>query len=163
MQETSEKIHSGIVELFQGEVLGEAFFDKLLSYFADPQQQYKIASLLQLETETKARLRGTMFSLGLDLREDYEWREKALSLAGSFEGKSWNYFIKSLNEILHPFVARYKELADEAPADYAEIYQSMVIHEESLLAFSELELAGDTEHSLDSVIAQLRFPLPKPA
>ena len=104
-----------------------------------------------------------MLSLGLDMREDYEWRERALNLAATYEGKSWNFLITSLNEILREFVTRYKKLASEAPAGYEEVYRSMVIHEESLLTFTELELSGDTEHSLDDVIAQLQYPLPKPA
>ena len=163
MQDSQNVDQAGIIELFQGEVLGEAVFDKLLSYFNDPIEQYKLCTLLQLETETKARLRGPMLSLGLDMREDYEWRERALNLAATYEGKSWNFLITSLNEILQEFVARYKELANEAPAGYEEVYRSMVIHEESLLTFTELELSGDTEHSLDDVIAQLQYPLPKPA
>jgi hypothetical protein len=46
-----------MVELYQGEVLGEVLFDHMLSYFEEPDKQYKISVMLQLETETKARLR----------------------------------------------------------------------------------------------------------
>ena len=162
MSNPSANLFSGLVELFEGEVLGEVFFDKMLSQYDQPHQQYKLASLLQLETETKARLRAVMFSLGLDLRESQEPRQKALELAASFEGLSWEQFLGSLNEILQPFVARYRELADAAPTNHEDIYRSMVDHEESLLSFTALELAGDTEHSLDAVISQLNYPLPKP-
>ena len=38
----------------------------------------------------------------------------------------------------------------------------MVTHERPLYDFTELELAGDTVHSVDAIVAQLRFPLPTP-
>lgn len=158
----SENIQACTMELFQGEVLGEVFFDGLLSYFRGPVEQYKIATLLQLETETKARLRPFMISIGMDLSEDEVWRQRAIDLLATFEGKSWRFFVESLNEILQGFVTRYKEIASTVPDDLSEIHHSMVIHETALLTFTELELSGDVERSLDDVIALLKFPLPKP-
>jgi hypothetical protein len=38
-------------EVDQGEVIGEAFFSAMLARFKTPDQQHKLASLLQLETE----------------------------------------------------------------------------------------------------------------
>jgi hypothetical protein len=162
MEDASTNSFPGLVELFDGEILGEVFFDKMLSQFDQPHQQYKLATMLQLETETKARLRCLMFSLGLDLRESQAAREQALELAASFEGVSWEQFLSSLNEILQPFVARYTELAEQAPAEHAQTYHSMVAHEQSLLTFTELELEGKLEQSLDAVISQLIYPLPRP-
>ena len=47
-------------------------FDGLLAYFDDPTQRYEIAVMLQLETETKARLRAALMEMNLDLAEDHQ-------------------------------------------------------------------------------------------
>jgi hypothetical protein len=53
MTMTSDTFRQGMVELYQGEVLGEVLFDHMLSYFEEPDKKYKISVMLQLETETK--------------------------------------------------------------------------------------------------------------
>lgn len=63
----STAFNAGIIEMYQGEVLGEALFDRMLKSFDDPIQHYKVATMLQLESETVTRLRPTMLELGLDL------------------------------------------------------------------------------------------------
>jgi hypothetical protein len=35
----------------------------------------------------------------------------------------------------------------------------MKVHGESIQGFTERELAGDSAHSIDGVVSQLRFPL----
>ena len=65
----SEQFKKDLSELYQGEILGEVLFDQMLSYFQSPDKQYKLSLLLQLETETKARLRPTLVLLGIDLVE----------------------------------------------------------------------------------------------
>jgi hypothetical protein len=65
-------------------------------------------------------------------------------------------------EALAQFVARYREIADAAPAKYKDLAQSMVTHEESLLRMAEMAAAGIENGSLDDVNRQLVFPLPEP-
>ena len=57
----------GLNELYQGEVIGEVIFDRMLSFYKEPEIYYKIAVMLQLETETKARLRPTLMQLNMDI------------------------------------------------------------------------------------------------
>ena len=56
----------GLSEEYQGELVGEVFFSELTKHFESWQHQYKLATLLQLETETAARLRPTALELGVD-------------------------------------------------------------------------------------------------
>ena len=56
-----------LVEMYQGEVIGEVLFNAMLSLFPEPDHQYKSATMLQLETETKARLRPALLELGASL------------------------------------------------------------------------------------------------
>jgi hypothetical protein len=70
-----KKFKVGLSELYQGEVIGEVILNCLLVQFRSPRQQYLLGSVLQLETETKARLRPTAAILGIDLVESEESRK----------------------------------------------------------------------------------------
>ena len=159
---TSVAFKQGMVEMYQGEVLGEVFFGQMLSYFDEPDKQYKISVMLQLETETKARLRPAMMLLGLDLSEQNASRRKGLELASAMKGLSWQDTMAMIRDAVKPFIARYKEIAADAPAEHRAIAESMVVHEKSIFDFSELELAGEGKKSVDAMVAQLNYKLPSP-
>jgi hypothetical protein len=159
---TIDTFKQGMVELYQGEVLGEVFFDQSLSYFDDPDKKYKFSVMLQLETETKARLRPAMMLLGLDLREQNKFRKIGLEMANAMKGLSWQDAMAMIRDVLKPVVARYKEIAADAPSEHQELAESMVVHEKSLFDFAELELAGEGKKSVDAIVAQLNNKLPSP-
>ncbi len=158
----SDAFNEGITAMYQGEVLGEALFDRMLKSFDDPMQRYKVATMLQLESETVARLRPTLMELGLDLGEADTSRESGIKWADSLDGLAWNEVMVKLRDALQPYIEHYRAIVEQAPPQYRTVAESMVVHEESLRTFTELEIAGDTEHSLDDVIAQLHHPLPRP-
>ncbi|MGB6450136.1 MAG: hypothetical protein WBE92_05235 [Steroidobacteraceae bacterium] len=54
-----------IRELCESEVLGESLELALFSVAKNPRERYHHATLLQLETETEARLRPFLFNYGL--------------------------------------------------------------------------------------------------
>ena len=149
----------GLSEQYQGELIGEVFFSELTKRFESPQHRYKLATLLQLEAETAARLRPAALELGEALNYLDESREKGEIFLKSCEGMNWNELMAYLEEVVEPFVKRYAEIAEIAPPEYKELAVSMVVHEEAIQTFARLELSGDTEHSLDDVNKQLKFPL----
>ncbi len=153
----------GLSEFYQGEVIGEVVFSRLLERFGSADQQYKLGSLLQLETETKARLRPTAMKLGVDLVELDESRDQGEEFNRSFEGKDWRSAMAHLAIVVVPYVKRYRQIAESAPNDYKELADSMVVHEQSIQNYAELEAAGDGDRSLDGVVKQLIFPLPRNA
>ena len=71
----------------------------------------------------------------------------------------WKGLMTHLETVVEPYVKRYSEIAEIAPPEYKGVADSMVVHEASIRTFARLEASGDTEHSLDDVIKQLRFPL----
>lgn len=150
-------------DFYQGEIIGEALFDRMLDFYDDPVHRHKVALMLQLETETKARLRPAMLELGVDLRELDASREAGLTMAASLADKPWADAMAMLHEALLPFVERYTAIAAQAPAPYRDLAQSMVRHETSLLRFAARESAGDTTNSTADIVAQLQYPLPPPA
>jgi hypothetical protein len=156
-----KKFKIGLSELYQGEATGEVVFYRLLRRFDLPNQLYKLGSLLQLETEAKARLRPAVFELGLDLVELDESRDKGNEFNQTFEGMDWREAMAHLATLNEPFVNRYREIAESAPPEYQELADSMVAHEQSIQRFAELEAAGKGDQSIDDVLTQLVFPLPK--
>ena len=157
---SNEQFQSDLIELYQGELLGEVVFEQMLEIFTEPWQQAKLAALLQLETETKARLRPVLVQLGLPLTEQDNSRGRGREVAASLEGLDWNQAMGAISDTLRPAIARYEQIAARAPEEHRQLAESMLVHEQSLLEFVRLELAGEQEHSLDSITAQLQFKIP---
>ncbi len=149
-------------EVYQGEVSGEAFFNTLLSRFNTAEQQYKLASLLQLETEFKAKVRPIAIAHGLDPVERDESRQKGAVFADSLEGETWEEIMTSFAGLMTTFVARYKEMGASVPSNYKKFGIDLAAHEESIGDFVKLEVAGETNCSIDEVVKQLINPLPSP-
>lgn len=154
-----DEFRSGFLEMYQGELVGEAFFSELTKRYEDPDQRYKLATLLQLETETAARLRPAVLELGLELSYLDEYRRMCEQFLEACEGMDWDRFMVFFEEAVAPFVERYAEIAKTAPPEFRDLAQSMVAHEQAIQTFARLECSGDSERSLDDVVKQLDFPL----
>ena len=156
---TQDEFRDCLVEYYQTEILGEAFFGAALRRFDEPEQRYKISSLLQLETETKARLRPTILKLGGSVEELESSRETGRNLAESLPAGNWNAFVSALNEVGEPLTNRQREVAGIAPAPFRELADSMRVHGEAIQKFTELELDGEEADSINAVVCQLKFPI----
>jgi hypothetical protein len=156
----SDAFKQGMIELYQGELLGEVLFENMLSYFKESDKQYKISVMLQLETETKARLRPVMMLLGLELGEQNDSRKIGLDMANAVKVLSWKSAMEMIRDIVKPVVDRYREIASESPPEHRELTEYMVLHEQSLLDFTMEELAGEDNKSIDAIVAQLHNKLP---
>lgn len=133
-----------------------------MSLEPDAERRYKWGTILQLETETKARLRPFLTRLGLSIAQD-DVRERIGNFAKSFASKSWSDHMNDLVGITGFYVEKFRAIENAAPDSEREVTHSMVVHEAAIKRFAELELAGDSANSLNDVIAQLRYPLVKPA
>jgi hypothetical protein len=156
---TIEEFRDCLVDYYQAEVRGEAFFEAMFRKFDNPDHLYKIGSLLQLETETKARLRPTILELGGSVEELESSREPGRNRAASISAGNWERFVVVLNEVGEPLTNRQREVSEIAPQPYRELALSMKVHGESIQRFTERELTGDSAHSIDGVASQLKFPL----
>lgn len=159
---STEKFGADLQTLYQGEVIGEVAFDALLAQFEDPDLRYKIVTVLQLETETKARLRPAMMQLGLAVAEDDASRAAGRSLAAAVQGMVWKDAMAVLRDAVKPYLEQYKTIAEDAPENYKSLAQSMVEHEFAVYDFLAMESEGKTENTLESVIKLLTFPISKP-
>ena len=157
-----EEYKVGLSEQYQGEVIGEAAINSLLPRFRSPREQYFLGTVLQLETETKARLRPIVAELGIDIIESEESRKAGFAFAGMAERLDWQSTMQVFAEALVPYVARYREILDSAPPEYREIAELMAVHERSIQQLWEREARGDGDGAIDDINKQLLFPLPSP-
>lgn len=150
----------GISEMYQGELLGEALFSRAAALARTDDQRFKLCVLLQLESETKARLRPLVARLGLNLVEDESFRTEGLRLGDELGALPWTEFLETLGRELELYVTKYQSIADLAPPSDRPIAQSMVDHERALLSFVNAELSGtNADRSLEAVNALLVNPL----
>jgi hypothetical protein len=83
-------------------------------------------------------------------------------MADAMQGKTWLEAMAVLRDGVEPYVRRYREVLVSAPAEYRDVAESVVVHEQSIVDFSVLELEGQGVRSVDSIEAQLKFKLPRP-
>ena len=147
--------------VYQGEVVGEALTNCYVGLETDPTRKYKWATVMQLESETKVRLRPFMSQLGLSIAQEDPSKNIA-ELVQGYASKSWQQHMQELVQITTFYLGKFREIEAAAPDSEREVAHSMVVHEAAIKRFGELELAGDGKNSLNDVIAQLKFPLAAP-
>jgi len=154
---------AALQEFYQGEVLGEAMFDSMLADLADESERYKMALLLQLETETKARLRPVLAAQGLSVQEDPQMRPRGAQFARDLAAATWHEKMAALHEaVAGTFLPRYRELTAILPDALRAVGDSMVEHEQALVDMSWRELNGQAGISDQPLLALLKFPLARP-
>ena len=149
-----------INELYQGEVLGEKLFLALVNIAKNEREKYHIATVLQLETETKARLRPFLLKHGYELVEEAD-DELVGQVVAAYQGNTWLDFLTSLRPLVDQYLGRFEEIAAAGPDQDRAVLLSMVTHEASYVSWIEKELARE-EGSLDAMIGQLKYPISAP-
>ena len=150
-----------IAELYSSEIFGEKISLAMLPWAKSSEERWKLGTIAQLETETKARLRPFLVKHGISIAEQ-DVSGPVAELLPVLTAGTWTDFVRGMNSDLQRFLDVFKKIEEIGPEEDRDILHSMVVHEQALITFTERELAGDGEHSLDDVIAQLSYPLPRP-
>jgi len=148
---------TGVADLYAGEVFGEALASRWLALSSGPDQKYKLALFLQLESEAKVRLRPLLARHGLDLVEDERQRSVGAADAERFASLPWKVAMTRLAELALPYLQRYQALLGAATAEDAPMVSFMVSHEQALISFCTREAAGD-EFSDRDLLSMLSYP-----
>lgn len=149
-------------ELYQSEVFGETFAHALMNAAKNDRDRYHFATLLQLETETKARLRPFLVQHGLSLEEDADVSQVE-AVVGAYQTMEFQSFTALIKPSVEQFLKRFEEIEQAAPeADHAMV-ASMVKHERAILTWLEQESCAASDTSLDAMIAELQYPILAPA
>lgn len=145
-------------ELLESEILGEALFIALFQVAKNPTDKYHFGTLLQLETETKARLRPLLYKYDIPLDEEVN-SELVEQLVALYLDTNWIKYMNALRPVATQFIERFKQIVEVGPTEDKTILKSMVVHEFSILKWIDLEIAGNKEESLKAVIDQLQYPI----
>lgn len=148
-----------IRDLYESEIFGEAVFLALVEIAKNPREKYQLGTLLQLETETKARLRPFLFRHGISLDETMDLAGVAVAKEG-YQALNWPEFAAANIPVVQGYLSRFEAILELGPTEDKGTLQSMVDHEASILRWVTMESGGITDGSLDEVIAQLQYPLP---
>ena len=144
--------------LLESEILGEILFLALVQEAKSPRDRYHLGTLLQLESETKARLRPLLFMHGVSLDEEVDLSLVELAIV-AYRDMSWQEFAGLNVPVVEGFLAQFEAIVKVGDDADREILESMVRHEAAILRWATMERDGIEEGSLDDVIAQLNYPL----
>lgn len=145
-------------ELIDSEIFGEALSLALLDVAKNDREQFHFATLLQLETETKARLRPLLYRYGISLAEPSP-TEQIEEIVSGYLASSWEDFADANKAVVQSFLDRVQEIARIGLEEDREILESMIQHEQAILRWFDMESRGKQEGSLDAVISELKYPL----
>lgn len=147
-------------DLIESEIFGEAVSLALLDVAKTDRDRYHLATLLQLETETKARLRPLLYRHGISLSEEMPL-EHIDGIVQGYLDSTWEDFAAANIDVVKGFLGRFQEIVAAGPSEDREILESMIRHEEAILRWFEMESRGNTEGSLDAILSELQHPLPQ--
>ncbi len=149
-------------EMYTGEVFGEAFAHALMLVAKNDRERHHFAVLMQLETETKARLRPVLYAHGVSLEQTADLSQID-AVVSAYKTMEYREFAELLRPRIEWFVNRYEAIAKLAPESDQETALSMVRHEQAILSWLEQESKGATTSSLDDMLAELKWPISFPA
>jgi hypothetical protein len=149
---------AAIAELYAAEVLGEGLASRWLELTSDPDQKYKLALFLQLESEAKVRLRPLLSRYGLELVEDQRQRSTGAAVAEKFASMTWTDAMATFADLARPYLERFQSLLAAAAPEDAPMVRFMVAHEAMIIRIAEREAVG--EGSMDcELLPMLSYPL----
>jgi hypothetical protein len=152
---------AGIAELYAAEVLGEGLASRWLELSVTPDQKYKLALFLQLESEAKVKLRPLLARHGLDLVEDQNQRSAGAAVAEKFASMTWKDAMAMFADLARPYLARFQTLLAAATPEDTPLVRFMVAHEGTVIRIAEGEAAGDGQMA-NELVSMLSYPLIRP-
>ena len=72
---------------------------------------------------------------------------------------TWMQTMTQIAEIVVPAVARYQAIVEMSPDQYAVLSGSMLLHEQAILDFAKLELAGNQDEAEALILDLLYYKL----
>jgi hypothetical protein len=131
-----------LIDAYRGEVFGAAFFATFAANETHDSRLEKLRALEQIEARTAAVLREHATSANVDVGSDDEPRQQGAELGAAASAGGWEAFVRGLHDALPSFLASFVRLRELSNDPQAEALHTLVVHEQAINAFAELELAG---------------------
>jgi hypothetical protein len=138
------------VKAYQGEILGEIFFERVGEQRDDTDHRLKMSVLSRLERRTKEAVVPALQRAGISTDADPSTVIDAESLAGAVSSLSWAELMASFEPVTTQFAAMYARIGELDPAEQ-ETADLLVAHELALRDFARQELVGNTDNSLQAI------------
>jgi len=136
---------------FDGEVVGEAIFRKMVALCAVSDHARKLRALEQLERETKELMAVEVRALGADAVERAELIAQGEKVGARLAGVAWPELMRIFRVELARYVSEFTAAESLAPPGKETLLRQFTEHERALLEFVDRELAGRTDDSLEPV------------
>jgi hypothetical protein len=148
---------TGLQTLYDGEVMGEQLLLALHAAARTPREAYHFATILQLESETKARLRPLLLRHGMSLAESADLGVIPGRLA-TYASLTWRDYNAATATRLTDVLRNYEAIAALRPPEDQPILDAVVAHEAALLEWAKAEAVEESDQSLAAIVALLCFP-----
>lgn len=163
---TNAKIYSkkarqkDLNKLLTSEILGEQLFKVAARLSTNANQRKKWQALAALETQTKDYF--------LDYLKQSQQHAKADAIAklqASVSGAAlallpWNMAMQLLEDGTRQFLQAFERLQQHSSPEDLAFFTYVVEHELAIQRFAQLERQGNTEHSLQPVLALMKYDIP---
>ena len=156
-----------LVEAYQGEVLGEAFFALMAEREDEASRVAGWRELERLERHVKTRLHAELERRGQTADADPARRETACQLAVGLSALGWEQARRAIAETVRGDLGEARAALRELPTELSELGRFFVGHEEALLASLELgsqalgDAANPVSRFLDETGAPSEPPIPE--
>ncbi len=146
-----------LLDAYNGEVFGDAFFGALAHKQPDEERREKLKILQTVEARTATSLRRLITNAGLH-PDPSAPRQQAETLAAAVDPENWHGFLRGLLDALPQFLAKFERLKAIAPSPRDPALIALVNHEQAIERFAQLELDGDEKGSRKPLEDHLRRP-----
>lgn len=134
-----------LVQYFEEEISGEAYFLALTQYFDEPDQREKLILMAQVERYAAEEMRPLLRKYDLTPRTDSELHPLGRASYGRHEFSDWNDFMTDISVRYPNYLVQFAALENMAPGEDRQALRILTNHEVAAIAFADLELAGDTD------------------
>jgi hypothetical protein len=153
----NDPYRTGLKALYDGEVMGERLVLALHAAARTAHEADCFAAILQLETETKARLRPLLLKHSMSLAETADLSGVPGRLT-DYRRSSWADYTATTASRLAGVVRDYEAIAALGPPEDQPILTAVVRHEAALVDRARMEAAGQGDQSLAPIVSLLCFP-----
>ena len=142
------------VEVYQGEVLGEALFGLLTEREQDPARRRQLETLVVLERSTKELAAPVLARRALEPGDTAMTIASAAAMADAVGAMPWERFVASLEPGTAEFLAKYRRLVELAEDDSErEVAETYVAHERALASFARRALGQEPGEPLEPILS----------
>jgi len=141
-------------EAYQGEVLGEAFFQMLSERQTDPARRHELEVLAELERSTKLLAEPVFDRNGYDRGDSAETTQTAADAVENAAMAPWEDNLRLIVVVAESFLPKYRELVELSTDEQDRaVARSYVDHELALMSYARRALGEEQGDPLEQVVA----------